>query len=114
MRVKTTGEYDRIIIRKQDRIDYILDGVSEYFDIPRQELIKRYRNPTKYNRKRIAIKLLIDVADCKIADIKDVMGATSDTAISYTLCGIREDLSSSCNNLDLKKEYKDVFKFLKL
>jgi chromosomal replication initiation ATPase DnaA len=114
MRVKGSGEYPTIIIHKQDRIDYIVNGVCEYYDITRDALMKRYRSPQRHNRKRIAIKLLADVANCTLADIKETFGTTSTTAVYFSLQGIREDLSSAYNNLDLKKEYNDVVKYLRL
>lgn len=61
----------RIIIRKEDRINFIVDGVCKFYDVPKEELLqKKARSSQLYRAKRMVIKLLRDIADCSFKDIR--------------------------------------------
>lgn len=104
----------RVVIYKRDRINYIMNGLAKYYKIKRSEFGRYYRNPGKYNRKRVAIKLLIDVADCTLQEVATELGAGSRNSIYYSLQSIREDLSAEYGNKELKREYMEIKDYLKL
>ena len=105
----------KVIIWKKDRIEYILNGLCNYYGIGRDELIRRHKNPMKTNRKRIAVKLLTDVANCTLRDIAESMGRTSLTSISLLYHEISQDVSPVYyGNKDLKKEYSSILEYLGL
>jgi chromosomal replication initiation ATPase DnaA len=104
----------KVIIYKKDRIDYILDGLARFYKINRAELSKRYKKPEKYNRKRIAIKLLIDVADCTYLDVHKALNTQSPSAIWQSHDSIKDDLSAEYGNGELKKEYLEIKEYLGL
>jgi hypothetical protein len=74
----------RVIIRKQDRIDYIINGVCDYWGITKEELCKiASHNYEKGIRKKIAMHLLYNVADCSLKDVASALGYKSSTALIY-------------------------------
>jgi chromosomal replication initiation ATPase DnaA len=103
----------RVIMRKQDRIDYVVDGICEYYGIDSNEFLRRARTDRRYKRKRIAIKILRDIADCSFKDIKYAFDNKSEANIWYIYDGITEDLNSGNGcKMEVKKEYADIVKFL--
>jgi chromosomal replication initiation ATPase DnaA len=100
---------DRIIIRKQDCIDYILTGVCNFYQINKQELLARARSPYKTKRKLFTVKILRDVADLQFKDIMYALDVTSQAGIWLNYSSITDDLS--CDKL-LKAEYNDLLKYL--
>ena len=61
----------KLVIHKKDRIDYILNGMAELYGVSRKDIYARRRNTDLARRKAIAIKLLVDVADCTLQEICD-------------------------------------------
>lgn len=105
----------KVIMRKQDRIDYILNGLCKYYDITKEELLRRARTDKRYKRKRIAIKILRDIADCSFKDIKYAFHNTAENNIWIIHRNISEDLESNLSvNMAIKKEYAEVLNFLGL
>lgn len=105
----------KVIMRKQDRIDYILNGLCQYYDITKEELLRRARTDKRYKRKRIAVKILRDIADCSFKDIKYAFNNTSENTIWFIHHYISEDLESNLSvNMAIKKEYADVLKSMGL
>ena len=105
----------KVVIHRQDRIDYILSGVAEFYDIDRDELIRYRRNPDKSKRKKFAIKLLYDVADISLKNIAECMGGSSTSAVAQTYYRISDDVSPEyAGNSNLKKEYQQLLKYLRL
>jgi chromosomal replication initiation ATPase DnaA len=101
----------KVVINKEDRINYILDGVAEFYNISKEEVGRRARNPDKRKRKAIAIKLLIDVADCRLEDVCNAFGRTSKQAVSFIYTNFNDDIQSY-KGKDLKREYEEVKKHL--
>lgn len=107
----------RVIIHKKDRINYILDGLASFYAIPREAIGKRYRNRKKHNRKRIAIKLLVDVADCNFRETVEALGGTNPNCVWIPYQSIKDDLSCTYGDeaiKELKAEYNNALKFLRL
>jgi chromosomal replication initiation ATPase DnaA len=104
-----------VVLLREDRINYVLDNICEYYKITREILIKRYRNPRFANRKKLTVKLLRDIADIPVIDIAESLGFVSYDAIYDIYRNITEDLQeSSYGNKELKQEYKDILKQLNL
>ena len=104
---------EKVIIRRQDRINYVLDGLCSYWEISREEMKSYRRNPQKHDRKRIAIKLLYDIADITFQEIALNFDRTSGNAVWQTYQNISADLQeSSYGNKELKQEYKNILKYL--
>ena len=104
-----------VLIRKKDRIDYILNGLCRYYDITMEELLRRARTDRRYKRKRIAIKILRDIADCSLKDIKYAFNNKSEAAIWQTYTIFTEEIDpNTYGSESLKKEYADVLKYLRL
>jgi len=105
----------KVIIRKKDRIDYILNGICWYYKITMDEFMRRARTELRYKRKRFAVKILRDVADCSLKDIRFAFNNKSDAAIWYIYTAITEDLDSNpdCNK-SLKREYAEILTSLGL
>jgi hypothetical protein len=108
----------RVVIRKQDRINYVLSGVCEFYGITQAELCrKNIRNPQKINQKRIAMKILHDVADLSLKDIGYSMGYDIENPSNiYQQLYIISDQLDECyvGSKKLKIEYNQVLKHLNL
>ena len=103
-----------IIIWKKDRANYIIDGVCKYYSISRDELFNRHKNIIRRNRKRIAIKLLKDVANLSFIEIGNAVNCTADPLYDHYR-EINEDLSpDSYGEKELKREYIDILQYLNL
>ncbi len=103
-----------VIIKKQDRINYVLDSICEYYEITREALIARHKNTVLSRRKKLALKLLRDMADITYAEAGEALGFSSGNDLWGTYKEITESLNeSSYGNKELKKEYKELLKHLK-
>ena len=104
----------KVVIHRIDRMNYILSGVADFYGIDTKELVRYRRTPDKSKRKRFAIKLLHDVADISFKTITDCMGCSA-SAVAQIYYRISDDVSPSyVGNSDLKKEYKQLLKHLRL
>ena len=103
----------KVIIRKQDRIDYVLSGVCDYYDAPQSDFSRHFRNPAKVTRKKILMLILYDVADCSYKDISNALGLSDKSipGICRHVQTLREDMSF---DKGLKAEYTNVLKHLGL
>jgi hypothetical protein len=108
----------KVIIRKQDRIDYVLDGLCGYWGISRNYLyIRASNNPTRADRKKMAIFILYEIADCSLKDICYALHYKPGT--EHALHALREAFRERINHDyfgddDLKLEYKNVLNHLQL
>ena len=101
----------KVVIKRQDRIDYILTGICDYYKITLDELSQRSRS----KRKNIAIKILRDYGDIPLVDIARSVDQTSLPNLSRSLIRINHALSpDSYGNTDLKRNYEAVLKHLGL
>jgi hypothetical protein len=105
----------KIIIKRQDRIDYVLNGVCDYYGVTPNILGARYRNKEKFRRKCIAVKILRDIADISFKEINYAFGNKfpniEGTWRQYQL--INEELDSY-EGKELKQTYKNILKHLGL
>ena len=101
----------RVLISKEDRIDFVLSGICAFYGITLSELKKRARNPRKTLRKKIAIKILRDIADVRLIDCMFALGGKSESAIWQLYDSISEDL---CGITEIKTEYESVRKYLRV
>jgi hypothetical protein len=101
-----------ILIRKEDRINYILDGLCDFYGMTRQQLRMIYRKKW-IRRRRMAMKLLYEIADCALKDITEPMGYKPNT-----LCTIQTNISVLNEEIftdhAVKNEYKSILKHLNL
>ncbi len=107
----------KVIIRKKDRIAYILGGICDYYDIPPSQLTNRTRRPDKLNRRKIAMKILYEVADCSLKDIANALDykPLSLPSVYQHIANFNDDISkNTIGNKELKLEYKNVLNYLKL
>jgi len=107
----------KVIIRKQDRIDYILGGVADYYSTTVRDIRSRRKNKYMLNRKRLAIVLLYDVADCSLKDITYSMGYCPDSlcVVFNHLKETREDMASPTEyGKKLKTEFNNLLNHLNL
>ncbi len=116
----------RVIIRKKDRGEYILNGLCNYWDISRHDLLKPAIIPPSHHgrgnrysplkkRKYLAVYMLYYIADFQYKDIADVLGYSPKTM--YHMTAMRDyiaDLLSDNGDALLKKEYSQILKYLQL
>jgi chromosomal replication initiation ATPase DnaA len=111
----TKDSNTKVIIRKADRIEFILSGMCNYYDITRDELLKKARTPEKYKRKAYVVKLLRDIADLSFKEIKWIYGNTGENSVWVIHSRITEAIDSRCDFDALaRKEYKKILNFLEI
>jgi chromosomal replication initiation ATPase DnaA len=104
-----------VLIRKKDRIDYILTGICRYYDTSMDDLMRRARTEKRFKRKRFAVKILRDIADCSLKDIMFAFNNKSEAAIWFIYDNITRDLDPySVGDKRLKKEYLNLLEYLRL
>jgi hypothetical protein len=106
-----------VVIRKKDRIDYILSGICDYYNITKEELCHYARSPQKVLRKQIAMKILHEIADCSFKETMYAMNYKegNEGAIFQHLSKFNDALDSMTTGSKLiKSEYKNVLNHLKL
>lgn len=102
-----------LVIKREDRVNYVIDCVLDYYKIMKEELVKRHRSPAKVDRKRIAVKLLRDIADITYEEIGMALGNVSQDGVWSIYKNITEDLQeNSFGNKELKKDYKAILKLI--
>ena len=107
-----TARKPRVIMKKQDRIDYILNGLCDYYSIPMDRLVCDARSTERSKRKRIAVKILRDVADCSLKDIQYIYGHTDESCIFQIYQKVQDDLDPRYGNKEVREEYKNVLQYL--
>lgn len=104
----------KVVIWKQDRINYIVNGVCEYYKITPQQLFKIRKRPEYNWRKRIAIKLLKDVADISIQEISKVFKVNHPAIYEHYNIISEEVMPSFYGNKEIRREYLNVLEYLGL
>jgi chromosomal replication initiation ATPase DnaA len=107
----------RVIIRRQDRIDYVMQGVCDYWKIRKDHLCAYVRTPKAVNRKKIVMKILYEVADLKLKEVADVMGykPSGVHGVWDHIAKLNDDMTSPTRDGKLlKQEYEQVLKHLNL
>ena len=105
----------RIILKRQDRVDYVLSKTCDFFKVSPEILGAQYRNKKLYDRKRIAVKLLRDIADVTFEHIYLTFNSTGPTAFWICYNTINEDLASPKGmNEELKETYQKALNYLEV
>lgn len=81
----------KVILLRKDRMNYVLKGISDHYNTTPEEVLKHARKPNEVLRKRIAIKLLKDVADCTYKDIS-ILNGDNEGNLNRHYVTIREDM----------------------
>jgi chromosomal replication initiation ATPase DnaA len=93
-----------VILKMDDRINYVIQKTCEYFEVSRGFLLKQHRNEELITRKRLTIKLLRDVADCNFKNIGFAIGnGLNHCLTNYTI--ITEQMYS---DKKIKKMYDEI------
>jgi hypothetical protein len=101
-----------LIIKKEDRIRYVIDSICDFYGVDQQTLVRRYRNTRYASRKKLTVKLLRDVADITYKDMADTIGMSQE-ASQMTYSEVSENLAENTyGNKELKQEYKELLKYL--
>ena len=107
----------RVIIRKKDRGEYILNGLCDFWGVD-MAYIQRpaHHNPRKRNQKYMAIYMLYNIADFPLKDIADVMGYAHSSL--HTMGERRDEIADKLSGIngdkDLINEYNQILKHLQL
>ena len=103
----------RLVIKRQDRIDYIMAGVCNYFKITPDD-IKKLRYTKKAVPRRLAVKILRDIADITFEEIGATLNLTSGSTFNqYTAVSCDLD-RNNYGNTELKRTYKELLERLDL
>jgi chromosomal replication initiation ATPase DnaA len=113
---KTTKEEKiKLVFRRQDRIDYVMDGICNFYDITRAELLRKARSKERLKRKSITVKILRDAADCTLKDIMCAFNCSSQEGIWQIHSNITDDLEDrSFATKEIREEYNNVVIYLGL
>jgi hypothetical protein len=116
---RLSAEFDtKIIIRKQDRIDYLLNGICSYYNITLKDLQRRHNDNFYAPIKRMAIKILYDIADIKFTEIALLLSdgrINKPNAAWMNYSKLTDKLDKNYNgDGEVKKEYAKLLKYLKL
>ena len=107
---------DKVIIRKQDRIDYVLNGVVSYYNLF-PGISYKTRNKKRVKAKKVAMKLLREVADISLKEIGYSLGcgANCESWVKSGIDQINDQLDPNIyNNKELQGEYFNLLKHLGL
>ena len=103
----------KVVILRQDRINYVLNGVCSYYNLPLDLLRAQSRGRVGKRRKMMTIKLLRDLADISFKEIKYAFNNKSEQSIWASYTAISEDINYGGNN-STKQEYELILKHLNL
>ncbi len=93
-----------VILKRKDRIGYIISKAVIYYGIPRDKLLGYVRKKTQIERKHFVIKLLRDVGDIIFKEIADVCHSDV-SCIHEQLTRLNEDLSF---DEDMMSRYNEI------
>lgn len=103
----------RPIIKRQDRMDYIIAGACNFFKIKPSDL-RKYCYTKKTVPKKLTIKLLHDIGDIPIRDIASFIGLSQVATYSHYTT-VTQDLNDCYyGNTELKRTYKELLERLDL
>lgn len=93
-----------VILKRKDRISYIISKAVIHYSIPREKLLGYVRKKTQLERKHFIIKLLRDIADIGFKEIADVCNSDV-SCIHQQLTRLNEDLSF---DEDMQSRYNEL------
>lgn len=103
----------RVIIKKQDRLDYIMDNSALFFNITRDQLKARVKAEEGRHRKKMVMKILSEIADCSHWDISEAFGGNSQSAVWHNISTLNEDMDTEYGK-EIKKTYNNLLSYLNL
>lgn len=92
-----------MLLKKIDRINYIIGRVAEYYGITREQLLNRARRKERRHRKVVLAYILYEFAECNYSDVSKAL-YTSDRNVAYVSSLIFEA------RMDDSKKFKDEVK----
>jgi len=93
----------RIIIRRKDRVEFILSGICDYYNIDKDDLLRSRSKGVRCKRKAISVKLLRDVADISLKEIGYLFHCKDTGGVWRIYQEVQED-----------REYNNIIKHLGL
>jgi chromosomal replication initiation ATPase DnaA len=97
----------------QQQSDYILDGVCDFWEISRKELLKK--NNVTARRRRYAAALMRDYASMSQEDMASVLGYENHSNLNTSLKRLDEKMSEeSWGDSRMRAIYKNLIKYLNL
>lgn len=107
-----TARKPKVLMKRQDRIDYVLNGLCDYYKIPMDRLTCDARSKSRGIRKQIAVKILRDIADCSLKDIMFIYKHTDESCIFQMYQRAEDNLHPKYGNKEVREEYNNVLQFL--
>jgi len=93
-----------VILKRKDRISYIISKAVIHYGIPREKMLGYVRKRSQLERKHFVIKLLRDIADIGFKEIADVCNSDV-SCIHQQLTRLNEDLTF---DIDMKNRYNEL------
>jgi chromosomal replication initiation ATPase DnaA len=111
-----TAIKQRVLMKSKDRIDYVFTNLCNYWNIPREDFLKRARTKDRYYRKRIVVKILRDEAEVSFKEISNSFGRMGDEANTWEIYQrVSSDLDKhTFGNLELKRDYEKIKRYLQI
>lgn len=107
--------YNKLMTRRE-KVNYILDGASKYFSIPRGSLKQGggARSPA-WQKKKYIMVLLCDYTPCTLREVANELGYKSHANVIYNYKKLKEELSGNLYGCDKTKMiYRELLTFLNL
>jgi chromosomal replication initiation ATPase DnaA len=104
----------RVIMKSADRMEFVFDKLCEYWNVSREDFLKRARTKDLYHKKRIAIKILRDEAELSLKQITSGFNQMGDESNIWEIHSrVSSDLyPHNYGNKELKEEYKKILQFM--
>lgn len=98
----------RVIIRREERMQYVIDNITDYYDTTVDDILAYHRSRVLSDRKRIAVKLMKDIGDCPPKSIASFFRMSEEWA-SKCYTTLNEDLyGNNPYSKELKQTYKEL------
>lgn len=94
----------RVILKRKDRINYVISGIVMYYGVPMEKIMSYSRRPATVNRKRMATKILRDIADISWKEIASIANSSGNNAYTNYLL-ITEDMQT---DKSLHNTYREI------
>jgi hypothetical protein len=98
----------KVIIKRQDRIDYVIKEACKFYGVSTEEMFMRTKNPLRAQRKAIVVKLVRDIADVSFYEVACACRC-SEGRVAHTYANITEDYHA---NVKIKELYDKIVRRL--
>jgi len=96
-----------------EQIDYIIDGVCDFWDIPRKELLKK--NNIMARRRQYAIMLIRDYTAASQKEMANAVGLTQSNSAYKAIVSMEEKLSNQpWGDSRMRRIYESLIRYLEL